>query len=66
MMDWTDPMDELFTNPDWEDPFPMDDAPWWAFVGVTPAYTAAFEELCLVEMGEPDFYAPRARWTSDR
>ena len=65
---WTDPEDALFTNPDWEDPFPYEeaDAPWWLGAGVTPEFLLAFEESLFVEMGEPDFYAPRARWVADR
>lgn len=47
---------------DWEWSQPWEDAPW-PEASAGPEYAMA--AWCLV-MLDGDFYAPRARWTSDR
>ena len=67
---WMDPADALFTNPDWEDPFPYEEG--WPVELVGPEYLMALGLLPWEFDGyegvwcPPDFYAPRARWVSDR
>ena len=68
---WTDTADALFTNPDWEDPFPYEDVEWWPSDMAGPEFWMAFDEFFGVfEMdgswATTDFYAPRARFVSDR
>ena len=69
---WTDPADALFTNPDWEDPFPDEELEWCASDMGGPEYWMAFDEVFygVFEMdgswASTDFYAPRARFVSDR
>lgn len=64
MTDWTEPdhADEEWLPPWEDDPY---NVRWW-FVGVGPEYKLAFDEDIMVSFGEPDFYAPRPRWVSDR
>lgn len=67
---WTDPADALFTNPDWEDPFPEweeENPSGWPKTLAGPEWEmaswVAFD--VIFEIGT-DFYAPRARWVADR
>ena len=68
---WTDPADALFTNPDWEDPFPYEEG--WPVELAGPEYLMAVYASYGAKQVPPfgawvddDFYAPRARWVSDR
>lgn len=65
MTDWTEPdrSEERWSQP-WEEWRERDS--WFLEDFPTPMFGMAFQEWLWSDFSGEDFYAPRARWVSDR